>query len=215
MTFDFICPWCLIGKRNLDNALWQFAAARPDVSVQVRWRGVQLLSHLPIEGVPFTEFYLQRLGSEGAVRARQAQVMEAARQAGVELALDRIEVMPNTANAHRLLAGALSKGSTGQLDNLLERLFAAHFRLGANIGRQDVLLSLAESCGYEPEPLQALLRDEAVPYFGLHAESASFGVPGFLINGRLAQVGAQPVDWLLAALHGAVEGRQAAMERRA
>ncbi|MDT4873665.1 hypothetical protein FQZ97_1089210 [compost metagenome] len=109
----------------------------------------------------------------------------------------------------------MNKGSTGQLDNLLERLFAAHFQLGANIGRQDVLLSLAESCGYDPEPLQALLRDEAVPYFGLHAESASFGVPGFLINGRLAQVGAQPVDWLLVALHGAVEGRQAAMERRA
>ena len=64
VAFDFICPWCLIGKRNLERALRALASSRPDVPVRLHWRGVQLLPHLPAEGVPFKEFYAQRLGSE-------------------------------------------------------------------------------------------------------------------------------------------------------
>ena len=41
--FDFICPWCLIGKRQLDQALAQLRVAQPEVQVAVSWRGVQLL----------------------------------------------------------------------------------------------------------------------------------------------------------------------------
>ena len=46
--FDFICPWCLIGKRQLDQALAQLRVAQPEVQVAVSWRGVQLLPALPV-----------------------------------------------------------------------------------------------------------------------------------------------------------------------
>src|SRR5215475_3173836 len=77
--FDFICPWCLIGKRNLDAAVARFASSRPDVQVKVQWRSHQLLPWTPPDGLPYQAFYRDRLGSAEAVAARRAQVQKAGR----------------------------------------------------------------------------------------------------------------------------------------
>ena len=45
--FDFICPWCLIGKRQLQLALRELHQTRPEVVVQVQWHGMSLLPDLP------------------------------------------------------------------------------------------------------------------------------------------------------------------------
>ena len=109
--FDFICPWCLIGKRQLDQALAQLRVAQPEVQVAVSWRGVQLLPALPVQGEAFHDFYLRRLGSEQGMSLRQAQVRQAAASVGVELDFGKIPRMPNTADAHRLWQRACQLGS--------------------------------------------------------------------------------------------------------
>ena len=53
--FDFICPWCLIGKRQLQVVLLKLKENNPDVEVILSWHGVQLLPHIAAEGVPFHE----------------------------------------------------------------------------------------------------------------------------------------------------------------
>ena len=93
--FDFICPWCLIGKRQLDQALAQLRVAQPEVQVAVSWRGVQLLPALPVQGEAFHDFYLRRLGSEQGMSLRQAQVRQAAASVGVDLGdAGRGDVLP-------------------------------------------------------------------------------------------------------------------------
>ncbi|GLZ87616.1 DSBA oxidoreductase [Metapseudomonas resinovorans] len=215
MTFDFICPWCLIGKRNLEKALGNLAATRPDVAVELRWKGVQLLPDLPAQGVPFMEFYLQRLGSEAMVRARQEQVREAAYHADVDVDLQRIVTMPNTANAHRLLALATEQGSARQVDALLERLFASYFQKGEDIGSSEVLLRLARQCGFDPRPLEEVLFDDGRPYVGREAVPANQAVPSFTIDERPSLAGAQPPWLMLAQLQRALELRPLAEARRA
>lgn len=205
MTFDFICPWCLIGKRNLEKALSSLARSRPDVPVRLQWKGVQLLPDLPAEGVPFEEFYLKRLGSAEMVQARQAQVREAAAHAEVYLDLKQIQVMPNTANAHRLLALAAEQGSARQLNSLLERLFASYFQQGYDIGQGDLLLRLARSCGYNERRLEGALFDDGRPYVADDAVSAGTAVPSFVIDQRFSLVGAQPPWLILAQLQRALE----------
>ena len=121
MTFDFICPWCLIGKRNLDAALRLLARQRPELDVRVNWLGLQLLPQVPMEGEPFAAFYQRRLGGKRAVRARQMEVRDAARQAGVEIDFERIRSMPNTTYAHRVFQRAAQLGSHSQLERLLEQ----------------------------------------------------------------------------------------------
>src|SRR5206468_12331107 len=75
--FDFICPWCLIGKRNLEAAITRFTGLRPDVQLRVLWRSHRLLPFTPSEGEPYQAFYLDRLGSLEAVAARRSQVRRA------------------------------------------------------------------------------------------------------------------------------------------
>jgi len=202
--FDFICPWCLIGKRNLGQALHLFARQQPQTAVELDWIGVQLLPDLPAAGVPFAAFYLNRLGSPEAVHQRQAQVNSAAAAARLDIDLQRIARMPNTADAHRLLAHAASLGNAAQLDQLLERLFAAYFMLGEDIGDRSLLLRIAEDCGYPGTSLANSLRGDGSRFPGTHTPNHS-GVPTFVFNQRLALSGAQPPEVLLGGMLRAVE----------
>lgn len=198
--FDFICPWCLIGKRQLERALVQLRANQADVEVELAWHGVQLLPDMPVQGEPFAEFYRQRLGSTEAVRMRQAQVQQAAAAAGLEIDLAGIARMPNTADAHRLLACAAGLGSAAQREALLERLFAAYFHNGEDLGDTASLLAIAEACGFEPAQLAASLRGDGSPFVGEAAGMAGSGVPYFVFDRRLAVSGAQPAEVLLGAM---------------
>lgn len=201
--FDFICPWCLIGKRQLERALTQLRASHPEVELELAWHGVQLLPHLPAQGAPFVEFYRQRLGSAEAVQARQAQVRQAAASVGLSIDFSGINTMPNTADAHRLLERAAELGSVAQRDALLERLFAAYFHQGEDLGNSATLLSIAESCGYPREALVDCLEGARNPYNdgGMSAR----GVPYFIFNRRQALSGAQPAEVLLRAMQQTLE----------
>lgn len=212
--FDFVCPWCLIGKRQLECALAELRAAQPDVTVNLTWRGVQLLPGIPSGGEPFTEFYLRRLGSEQAVRLRQAQVREAAQSAGLTIDFSGIERMPNTADAHRLLAQAARVGSRAQCDALLERLFAAYFHNGEDLGSTATLLMLARESGFAAVDLADCLTGDGSPFVadGMPAN----GVPHFIFDQHLALSGAQPAPVLYQAMLEALsQGRPGHEQHRA
>jgi predicted DsbA family dithiol-disulfide isomerase len=201
VDFDFICPWCLIGLRNLQAAIASFRAIAPDVEVQVNWRGVQLLPDVPQDGWPFLEFYRHRLGSDAAIRQRQAMVIAAGEAAGVRINYAQIDVMPNTADAHRLLRLVAQQGSIAQRDALLERLFEAYFERGEDLGSSAVLEQHAAACGIDQAQVAGLLRGAAVPF---HADGQdSGGVPFYRIDGKLAISGAVSPDALLSAFRHA------------
>jgi predicted DsbA family dithiol-disulfide isomerase len=198
--FDLICPWCFIGKRQLESARLRFAQSLPGVAVDTRWHAVQLLPDLPEGGVPFAEFYEQRLGSPEAVQQRRAQVARAARGAGLELDFDAIGRMPNTARAHSLLRRVALLRKPELYEALLERLFTAHFQRGEDIGDALVLQSLAAEVGV---PLAFV---DEVPGAGPPAplESAIVGVPYFVFNQGISLSGAQDASVLLTAMNLAV-----------
>lgn len=208
VLFDFICPWCLIGKRQLQRALQMLAEEAPQAEVTVSWHGVQLLPNLPPKGEPFEAFYLQRLGSHDAVRMRQAQVRDAAAAVGLEIDFGRIPRMPNTADAHRLFAEAGRIGSREQIDALLERLFAGYFQRGEDLGHGQTLLDIAGACGFDSDLLADSLSESGRPYVG--SRRAGNGVPAFRFNAQLEQVGAQPAEVLLQSLRDVLRSRQPA-----
>ncbi|CAM3965851.1 DSBA-like thioredoxin domain protein [compost metagenome] len=202
--FDFICPWCLIGQAHLQRALEQLRREQPEVEVSLHWRGVQLLPQIARTGQPFEAFYRKRLGSDEAVRLRQAQVRAAAEAAGVDIDFARISRMPNTADAHRLLQRAVALGSPERAEALLAKLFAAYFQQGKDLGDPITLLHIARACGLEPAQVADCLRGDASPFIGANDRAAD-GVPCFRFNQRLRVSGAQPVAVLLQAMGDALE----------
>ncbi|WP_410838163.1 DsbA family oxidoreductase [Paraburkholderia sp. SIMBA_030] len=192
--FDFVCLWCLIGKRNLDAAVDRFASLCPEVSVKVRWHSHQLLPEVPVGGVPYQAFYVARLGSANAVAARRVQVQEAARTAGLQLAFDRIEVMPNTRAAHSLVSWAVSTSPGFQPAPLIDRLFTGYFMDGEDIGDPDVLQRIGLACGLDAaglaEHLAASRRGDNMEIPRSPQADDVRGVPHFVINSALSLSGA-------------------------
>lgn len=201
--FDFICPWCLIGKRQLEHAQVQFRSRHPDVQISTLWHGVQLLPQLPVEGEPFADFYRKRLGNAAALTMRQAQVQKAAGAVGLNIDLGGIATMPNTADAHRLFERVSAQGNTTQHEMLLERLFAAYFQKREDLGCHETLLAIARSCGVDTDGVLDCLKGDGTPFDGFPA--APSGVPSFQFDRRLTVVGAQPAQALLGAMREALK----------
>jgi predicted DsbA family dithiol-disulfide isomerase len=196
---DLICPWCLIGKRHLNLALAQLAQQAPDLNVSLQWHSVQLIPDVPAGGLDFAEFYLRRLGSPEAVRARQDQVREAAQGAGVEIDFERIRRFPNSLRAHQLFAFAAQHLAADQLEAMLERLFTAYFNRGEDLGDMAILRAIAMEWDLDVSALQTWIDAGQ----GLPKPTRVPGVPFFVFDRVQTLSGAQPPATLLAAMRSA------------
>ena len=198
--FDFVCPWCLIGKRHLDTAVRRLAEVRPDVRPRLVWRSHALLPETPMGGLPYQAFYVARLGSPEAVSRRRAQVQQAGAAAQVQFAFDRIQVLPNTAKAHAWVA----RTHHARQARLVDRIFSAYFLEGEDIGNGAVLERLAVECDLDVE---VEVGDTAGVCAGSPASTRYPipGVPFFVANGTLALSGATPSEALLDFMLRAVE----------
>ncbi|MBK7134818.1 MAG: DsbA family oxidoreductase [Rhodocyclales bacterium] len=199
---DVVCPWCFIGKRRLEDALRRLRAERPDVAPTIRWLPYFLNPDTPDSGEPYRPFLERKFGGPEKLAQLLAQIAAAGRTAGIEFAFERIEVRANTLRAHRLIHRAQEKGHA---DALVERLFAAQFLQGENVGDAAVLARLAGECGDDEAAALAYLRSEAdAGAVRAQVERAQrmgvTGVPFFIFAGRYGIGGAQPPEVLLDAL---------------
>src|SRR5579863_1179795 len=131
---DAICPWCYIGKRQLEGAL--ATLADEGLRFSVHWNPFQLNPDMPKEGRDRASYRMMKFGSADRVREMDARVTGAAANVGLEFRLDQIVRTPNTLDAHRLVWRA---GSEDRQDAVVEALFAAYFTQGRDIGDRDVL----------------------------------------------------------------------------
>jgi predicted DsbA family dithiol-disulfide isomerase len=213
VSFDLICPWCLIGKRHLDTAIAQLREEQPQVDVAVEWRSFPLIPGTPLAGVSYREFYVARLGSPEAVAIRQGQVRAAAQEAGLTLAFDKIRMFPNTLLAHRLVRFAREAHGADAASRLVEDLFTRYFLQGEDIGDAQVLRAAVRACGIAtPGDADAPLHHELPWLPAPQAPEDAFhgggtGVPHFLFDEALALSGAHPPEVLLEAMRRAIARR--------
>ncbi|MES1981905.1 MAG: DsbA family oxidoreductase [Pseudomonadota bacterium] len=199
---DVACPWCFIGKHNLDTALQRLHQRRPEVTPYVYWVPFLLSPDTPPEGVPYRPILEKKFGGPAQLQAIWARIAETGRSAGIAFAFDKIELRVNTLNAHRLIHRFQQRG---QADAVVERLFSANFERGENINDPAVLARIAVECGDDPAGAQAFLASAdasaEVLVQARHAQEGGIsGVPFFIFNGRQALSGAQPVEVLLEAM---------------
>ncbi|SIO20303.1 Predicted dithiol-disulfide isomerase, DsbA family [Rhodovulum sp. ES.010] len=187
---DPICPWCLIGKRLLKNAL----AKRPDHPFVIAWHPFQLNPDMPAGGMDRRAYLEAKFGGREAAAKTYAEIDEKARAAGLDLNLAAIRRTPNTLDAHRLIHWA---GVEHRQSALVDALFAAYFFEGHDIGDVGVLTDIAAAAGMDPDMVARLLASEAdveeVRSRDAHARARGVtGVPTFVVAERHVLVGAQP-----------------------
>lgn len=189
---DPVCPWCFIGKANLDRAL-EGAAEHP---FALEWQPFQLNPDLPPEGVDKRSYLAARFGGEGKVDEIHARLHQIARDNGVELDPDKPQRLPNTLDAHRLIHWA---GIEGKQTPVVSALFRAYWQGGRDIGDRQVLTEIAEAVGMDGAAVARLLASDADAddIRARDADARAKGVtavPTFLIDKRYVVQGAQAPD---------------------
>jgi predicted DsbA family dithiol-disulfide isomerase len=209
---DVVCPWCFIGKRRLEKALKLLG--RQDV--QIHWRAFELNPDISKAGVDRQEHRIRKFGSLSRARQLEAHVAAAGAEEGIDFHFDRIEWMPNTFDAHRLIWLA---GRDGLQNALVERLFHAYFIDGGDVGKRDVLKRIGKQSGLDSGGVDSLLDGD----FGaeeIRAEENRArvegvnGVPTFFLRGAPITSGAHQPQVLAALLGQALEptSRQCSVE---
>lgn len=190
---DFLCPYCVLGKRRLQKAL---------DSLGIRDAGVTMKSFLlnPGEDEPAGMRMREHLMSKYQYTEDEvAQTFNTLGAAGLEIGFPfhfGTALHAGTDRAHALFQYMKTLGLGSAFSDLLQE---AGFQLGADLHDEETLIRIARQLGAkEDEAKKAIHSGE---FLGLarqeHEEAIRYGargVPFFVINERFAIAGAQPLE---------------------
>jgi predicted DsbA family dithiol-disulfide isomerase len=199
---DAICPWCWIGKAQLDAALGLLA--EEGLAFDIGWLPFQLNPEMPSEGVDRRAYRTEKFGSWEKSLELDARVADAGRAAGLAFRHDLMARTPNTVEAHRLvkLAGPAQHA-------VVDRLFRAYFQEGQDIGDAATLAALGAEAGMAADDLAAFgdcdtVREEVMAESLGLSQAGISGVPSFLLDRHFLFSGAMPADRMADGLRRAV-----------
>ena len=204
---DAICPWCYIGKRQLERAL--STLAQEGLQFSVHWNPFQLNPDMPKEGRDRAAYRALKFGNPERVREIDERVAGAAANVDLPFRLDLIQRTPNTLDAHRLIwlagRGEPAPAKAGMQDAVMEAVFVAYFTQGRDIGDHDVLAECAALGGMDRASVADFLGGVVAAQEMLAADRAAReagvnGVPSFFLDGYSLYSGAMPAETMAEAL---------------
>ncbi|MGL4523067.1 MAG: DsbA family oxidoreductase, partial [Bacilli bacterium] len=191
---DIACPFCLIGKSRLENAIAQLPEGK---SISLTYRSFELD---PYAEKIYNGTITQLLSQKYNISVAQAEEMNAgiAVQGKLEnfnFNFDKM-LVANTFDAHQFLHWAKTKGKE---HIAIQRLFEAYFTNGELISNHEVLSEIAEEIGLPGDEALHILQNntfaQAVKNDELYAKRMNINaVPFVLIDGTIAIRGAQSVE---------------------
>jgi predicted DsbA family dithiol-disulfide isomerase len=194
---DIACPWCYIGKRNLESGLAVAAQSADAPVVEVTYHSYELSPDTPVD---FDGSEIDFLAGHKGMPAEQVkQMLEnvtgVAANAGLEYNFDILK-HTNTVKAHELLHFAKEQGVQPEM---MERLMRAYFTEGSHVGRVEDLAVLASEVGLDADATREALTSgrftAAVRADQAQAQAYGInGVPFFVIDGKYGVSGAQPAE---------------------
>ena len=191
---DVVCPWCIIGYRQLAEALKQ-----TNTEHEIHWHPFELNSNMPSEGQNLREHIMEKYGSSKEESdASRIRMTEAGSDVGFEFHFNDDTRMHNTFNLHQLLYWAGQQGQKPMHD-LKQALFSAHFTDGRNISDNTVLADIAAEVGLDRDEALAVLEEQRFAK-EVRAEERHWqqqgiqSVPAMIFNERHLVSGAQGVD---------------------
>lgn len=207
---DVVCPWCVIGWRQLAAA-----SAATGIPVAVRWHPFELNPDMPEEGENLRDHVARKYGAS-AESSRKARD----RMTGIGAALgfafgysDETR-MRNTFRAHQLIDWAETQGRAHETK---QALFEAFFTRGEDVSDAEVLAGVAARVGLDPDAAREMLATgERGPRVRAHQaewlERGIRAVPSMIFEGRRLVPGAQGEESYAVLLRRYAEAKAAARE---
>lgn len=189
---DVVCPWCVIGFRQL-----AIAATELGIMLELQWHPFELNPHMGAEGQDTGEHLAQKYGT---TPEQSHAVREKLHALGQELGFtfnynDGSRIW-NTFRAHQLIDHA---HEFERAHHVKIALFKAYFTDGLNISDIEVLSNIAEEQGLERNEAMRVLQSEArAPVVRqkelLWVNSGVSSVPAMIFAGEHLMLGAQGIE---------------------
>ncbi len=196
---DIACPWCYVGEARFERAMKQTG-----IRIERKWRPFQLQPGMAPD-TRWMDFAPAKFGGEQMMKQAFAHVVSAGAQDGITFDFERMQYAPNTMDAHRVILWAQDTAGSEQAFALAHALYKAYFADARHIGDPSVLADIASEAGLSrADAVAHLATDEgraAVTASQGEAERLGVtGVPFFVLGGKYALSGAQPVSVFAQAL---------------
>lgn len=186
---DVMCPWCIVGFRQLEQALGAIG-----VGAYIRWHPFELNPAMPPEGQNLREHITEKYGASPEQSAQNRAHLEGiGNELGIDFHFSDDSRIVNTFAAHQLLDWAQSKSLQHPLKLAL---FEAHFSKGNDVSQHEVLADVATSVGLDrAEALEVLdsgsQATETRARQQFWTERGISGVPAMVFDGKYLLTGAQ------------------------
>ncbi len=189
---DVVCPWCIIGYRQLESALAETATP-----YELHWHPFELNPDMPAEGQNLREHLAEKYGStKEQSDANRNHITAIGAELGFEFCFTDDMRMHNTFNLHQLLHWA---DQQGRKQDLKQAFFVAHFTHRRNLSDDEVLADVAAEIGLARDEAVAALRDQRFASDVRTAEkfwidAGIRGVPAIVFNQHHLVTGAQGTE---------------------
>lgn len=191
---DVVCPWCIIGYKNLQTAIDELDVAD---KIELQWQPFELNPNMPPEGQDLREHVAEKYGSSRE-DSDKSRLNISQRGAEVGFTFNFFEEMKivNTRDAHILLEYADEHGKQTELKLAL---FTAAFTDQKDVSNRETLLNEVEKIGVDVEQAKTRLeeskyRDQVIEHERFWQGLGISAVPAVVFNRTSALSGAQPVE---------------------
>lgn len=189
---DVMCPWCIVGFRQLEQALGAIG-----VGAYIRWHPFELNPQMPAEGQNLREHISEKYGASPEQSAQnRAQLQTIGSDLGIDFQFGDDSRIVNTFAAHQLLDWSQKHGLQHPLKMAL---FDAHFTKGSDVSRVNVLADIAAGVGLDREEALQVLESsshatETRARQQFWTERGITGVPAVVFDGKYLLTGAQGAE---------------------
>ena len=205
---DIVCPWCVIGFKNLKKAMHEL---QTELNFEISWKPYELHPEIPQEGYDKKLYMQQKFGSSSG-RSPYNEITKIGESVGFEFNFSKTERIPNTFMAHRLLWKAEQYNLQTELS---EALFRAYFSEGLNIGSKEILAEVSELVGMDKEEVINFLDSkeggQEIANLEMNFIEKSIGaVPTYFINDKYIIQGGQEPETFVSFLKKIIQKENAA-----
>lgn len=194
---DVVCPWCIIGYKQVEKAL---TLLNQPVAAETWWHPFELNPNMPPEGEDTAEHIARKYGSTPEQsRANRQRLSDIGDSVGFAFNYGEGMRIYNTFKAHKLLSVVGSERGWKAQTALKLALFTAYFQDRRDVSDEAVLLDILEAQGMERAVAAAWMSDDALTE-SVRAEEAYWldqnitGVPAVIFDGKFMVPGAQSAE---------------------
>ncbi|ASJ75533.1 DsbA family oxidoreductase [Granulosicoccus antarcticus] len=195
---DVVCPWCIIGYRQLQQAL-----EATGIEAEIHWHPFELNPDMPAEGEALRDHVMRKYGSSAEEsEANRSRLVSIGAELDIDFKFDDTSHIRNTFDAHQLMHWA---DTLGRKNDLKQALFQAYFTEQLDVSDRQVLIDKAVSLGLDKEEATAVLEDQRYAETvrsneQLWVSRGIQGVPAVILGEKYLLSGAQGVENFSAAL---------------